>query len=492
MIHYWAETETIHSSHIIDPFTQNTNTLNGGKGNDLIYGSFGDDQYVFNLGDGQDRIIECPPGKAYSNIIPSTDTLLFGKGISQAMLTFTRQNNDLSIRIKNTTDQMTIENWFQEPTDHFKIDIFRFDDDSQLTAADIENKTVTLGTDASEQFVGYRDRNDTIQAGAGDDKVWSEAGNDIVYGEAGNDYLDGGDGNDVLSGGAGNDTLVGEDGNDLLIGGLGDDKYVFDGTSVDTIDNSDGGNDGVFFSGTVTKDKLAFSRNGNDLLITVNANAAQQIKILNHFLGGDHAIDYVQPSGSALLNTAAINKLVSTFGSTLTGTSGNDTMIGTAKDDQLYGMAGNDTLNGGAGNDILSGGVGADTLNGGTGNDTYLLNRGDGSDLITDQDSTAGNTDLVQFGKNINSDQLWFTRSGNNLAVSVIGTADKVTIQNWYSGNAYHVEQFKLSDGKTLLDSQVANLISAMASMTPPSAGQTTLPQNYQAQLAPLLAANWK
>lgn len=661
-----------------DPFTQNTNTLSGGQGNDIIYGSFGDDTYLFNLGDGQDQIIERRAGEAYSNITPSVDTLIFGAGITQSMLTYTRQGDDLTVSINNTTDSLTIQNWFNEPTDHFKIDIFEFDDGSQLTATQIENKTTTLGTDAAEQLIGYRDRNDTIRAGAGDDQVWSETGNDTLYGDAGNDYLDGGEGNDVINGGAGNDTLygrtgsdllsggagddsyvyqpgdgfdtidstdggsdvifftsgitsarlsysrdgndlvilvdknattgirvkdhfinsskaisyvqpdggysisatqiaqiiaaqsipggyetlqdgttgadtlvggstkdllrggagndqlfggggddrleggdgndylsggfgtgtgtgndvlvggagndtlVGEDGNDTLIGGTGDDQYIFDATSLDTIDTSDGGNDGLFFSGTITKDKLTFTREGNDLLVTVNANAAQRVRVTNHFLGGDYAIDYVQPSGTTSLNTAAINKLVATFGSTLTGTTANNTLTGTTKDDQLFGLAGNDTLNGGTGNDVLSGGLGADTLNGGTGNDTYFMDRGDGSDVITDQDSTTGNTDLLQFGKNINADQLWFTKSGNNLVVSVIGTTDKATIQSWYTGSAYHVEQFKSSDGKTLLDSQVANLVSAMASLTPPAAGQTTLPQNYQDQLSAVLAANWK
>lgn len=658
-------------------FTYNTNTLNGGTGNDLIYGSFGDDTYKYSLGDGQDTIIERREDQAYSNITPSYDTLSFDTGITANSVSYTRLGNDLRVFI-NTADSILIKNWFAEPTDHFKIDLFQFADGTSLSFEQIENRTLTQGTDASEQFFGYRDRVDYINMGNGDDQAWSGAGNDKLYGEAGSDYLDGGDGNDFIDGGigndnilggtgndilagnagddsymyrpgdgfdtidsngsgndglffmdgitadrlsyqkdgndlivlvdknplsgvrikdqfsnpdksisfiqpdggylltatkiaqiiaaqsipggyetlqdgttgadslvggstkdllrgaagndqlfggagddrleggdgddylsggygsgtgtgndnliggSGNDTLVGEDGNDFLTGGLGDDKYIFDATSVDTIDTSDGGNDGLFFSGTITKDKLTFTREGNDLLVTVNANAAQRARITNHFLGGDYAIDYVQPSGSALLNTAAINKLVATFGSTLTGTTANNTLTGTVKDDQLYGLAGNDTLSGGTGNDILSGGVGTDTLNGGAGNDTYLLNLGDGSDVITDQDSTIGNTDLLQFGKNINADQLWFTKSGNNLVVSVIGTTDKATVQNWYTSNAYHVEQFKSSDGKTLLDSQVANLVSAMASMTPPAAGQTTLPQNYQDQLSAVLAANWK
>ncbi|MBC7610827.1 MAG: hypothetical protein H7228_14855, partial [Polaromonas sp.] len=52
-------------------------------------------------------------------------------------------------------------------------------------------------------------------------------------------------------------------------------------------------------------------------------------------------------------------------------------------------------------------------------------------------------------------------------------------------------EQFKTSDGKTLLDSQVQNLVQAMASFSPPAAGQGSLPQNYANSLNPVIAANW-
>ena len=45
--------------------------------------------------------------------------------------------------------------------------------------------------------------------------------------------------------------------------------------------------------------------------------------------------------------------------------------------------------------------------------------------------------------------------------------------------------------GHTLLDSQVDNLVSAMASFLPPSSGQTTLPQSYQDALGSVIAANW-
>ena len=89
-------------------------------------------------------------------------------------------------------------------------------------------------------------------------------------------------------------------------------------------------------------------------------------------------------------------------------------------------------------------------------------------------------------------DQLWFRHVGNNLEVSIIGTSDKATLTNWYLGSQYHVEQFKTSDGKTLLDSKINALVDAMAAFSPPAAGQTTLPTAYQTALNPVIAANWQ
>jgi VCBS repeat-containing protein len=158
----------------------------------------------------------------------------------------------------------------------------------------------------------------------------------------------------------------------------------------------------------------------------------------------------------------------------------------------LLGTEGNDSLTGGSGDDLLDGSGGNDRLEGGAGNDIYLFGRNGGVDTVIEKDATAGNTDVLRFGDNIASEQAWFRRVGSDLEVSFIGTDDKAIVNNWYKGSAYHVEQFQTADGKTLLDSQVENLVSAMAAFSPPAAGQTALPQNYQDALAPVLAANWK
>ncbi|EJM11042.1 type 1 secretion target domain containing protein, partial [Pseudomonas sp. GM21] len=69
--------------------------------------------------------------------------------------------------------------------------------------------------------------NDIIFGQGGNDNLYGGSGNDILLGGTGNDLLEGGVGNDTLIGGAGTDTLNGGTGNDTLIGGLGGDTFVW-------------------------------------------------------------------------------------------------------------------------------------------------------------------------------------------------------------------------------------------------------------------------
>lgn len=157
----------------------------------------------------------------------------------------------------------------------------------------------------------------------------------------------------------------------------------------------------------------------------------------------------------------------------------------------LTGNAAANFLHGGDGNDVLDGQAGKDMVVGGAGNDTFLMGRGYGVDTVLGYDTTAGKTDVLQFQAGIIASQLWFRQAGGNLEVSIIGTGDKAIVENWYMGNAYHVEQIKAGDGKLLLDTQVQNLVQAMAAFAPPPMGQTTLTVAQQTALAPVLAASW-
>jgi len=174
-----------------------------------------------------------------------------------------------------------------------------------------------------------------------------------------------------------------------------------------------------------------------------------------------------------------------------TGNSQNNLLVGNRGDNVLTGGAGNDVLEGQAGNDVLDGGTGDDTLIGGAGNDTYVFGRGYGHDTVKTHTVAASEAEYVRFLEAVGPDNLWFSRSGSNLDVSIIGTQDKLTISDWYAADSNRVAGFQTSNGQMLIEAHVNKLIEAMAAFSPPSAGNSSLPSNYREALAPVLAASW-
>lgn len=253
-------------------------------------------------------------------------------------------------------------------------------------------------------------------------------------------YIFGNTSGNRLFGDVGNDTLDGGSGNDTMSGGFGDDKYFVDSTRDVLSENANEGLDAVY-------SMAAYTLSENIENLTLNGSSA------------------INGTGNALDNR----------------------LVGNGAVNSLSGESGNDTLDGGASNDVLLGGLG---------NDTYLLGHGYGTDTIKENDFTIGNHDVASFMNGIAAEQIWFREIGKgkntSLEVSVIGTDDKFIIENWFVGRQYRVEQFEITDGKVLLDSQVQNLVDAMASFSPPTSGQTTLPDSYQTSLSSVIAANWQ
>lgn len=138
----------------------------------------------------------------------------------------------------------------------------------------------------------------------------------------------------------------------------------------------------------------------------------------------------------------------------------------------------------GAADDLLIGGADNDTLQAGLGDDIYRTSGAFGRDEITD----TGGDDAVEF--DVNESTLWFSKNGNDLNVSVIGTQNGVTIKNWYSDSSAKIEEFYAGTGKLLTAAKVDSLVSAMSGFAQPSS--TTLPANIQTALAPTLAAAWQ
>ncbi|MBK7060665.1 MAG: hypothetical protein IPH51_09250 [Rubrivivax sp.] len=421
-------------------------------------------------------------------------------------------NVALEASIAGTSDKIVINSFFNSdnPSGPYNsVQRFKFADGTTWNLAAIQARLFAGNTNV-----------ETITGTTGNDSINGAAGADTLYGRAGNDILSGGADNDTLYGEAGNDTFDGGTGNDVLDGGPGNNTYLFGkGDGQDLItgylnDATVGKLNTLQFKAGVLPAEIMLKQvydnwsGGNVALEASIAGTTDKI-IVNSFFNSDNpsgpynSVQQFKFADGTTWNLAAIQARLNAGNATaevITGTTGNDSINGAAGADTLYGRAGNDSLNGGAdndtlygeaGNDTLDGGTGSDVLNGGLGNDTYLLASGSGSDVITDNDGTAGSADILLLGGGVAANQLWLRRVGSDLEVSIIGGTDSATISNWYSGNAFHVEQFRTVDGKTLLDSKVDALVSTMAGFAPPAAGQTTLPAAYQTVLNPVIAANW-
>ena len=275
---------------------------------------------------------------------------------------------------------------------------------------------------------------DAISGSAGADQIYGGANNDKLWGDSGDDLLMGEDGRDYLYGSTGNDRLDGGAGDDTMVGCAGDDTYVIAGI------------------GDVVTEKAG---EGYD---TVESSIA-------YTLGAD-------VENLRLIGTGAIN-----------GT-------GNAADNKIVGNNAANALNGGGGSDTIDGGAGNDTLSGGQGADTYLFARGGGADFVSNNDTDLAADKLV-FGAGIAADQLWFARSGNDLVVSVLGAADRTTMQGWYSDANNQLDKFELNDGATLAAAQVQQLVDAMSSFAAPPADLSNLTTAQQQSIETTIAANW-
>ncbi|MEO8022804.1 tandem-95 repeat protein [Polaromonas sp.] len=314
---------------------------------------------------------------------------------------------------------------------------------------------------------------------------------ETLVGTAGRDVLNGLGGNDTLNGGAGNDVLDGGEGADTLYGGAGDDIYFVDNagdTVVETTTTTtyvDQGHysttyvdQGHYSTTYVDQGYWAYGESGAYWVSNVVAQTVwvSNVVAVTTWVPNVVAVTTVSDSGGIDTVNASVAYTLGVNQENLTLT-GSSAINGT----------------GNALNNILTGNSASNVLAGGAGSDTYVLGRGANSDTVQENDSTAGNTDVVKFLASVAADQVWFRQVNNDLEASIVGTNDKFIIANWYLGAQYRVEQFKTTDGaKTLLASQVQNLVSAMAAFAPPAAGETTMPGNYAAALAPVIAANWQ
>ncbi|PZO87557.1 MAG: hypothetical protein DI623_14505 [Sphingomonas sanxanigenens] len=520
------------------------NIIDGGNGNDTLYGGAGDDIYIFERYTGNKVIVDrVMSGTSAVSGSAGDDLIEIGEFLSLSNLVISRSSNDLVVAFGGQT--LTVKDFYL--TSDAVVEAMQFSDGLTVSLVALKiaqtSGATTSGTSGDDFLVGA--------AGSSYDTLDGGAGNDILSGQGGNDILLGGDGDDILEGGVGSDTLNG--GLDSLTlalnsaeavrgdtiryvgsaagvsinlatraasgGDAGGDVIVADSNGVSTIENVTGS----LLADTLTGDSRANILSGLDGNDTIDGGAGDDVILGgegadiirggdgddNIDAGGGDDVDVRGGNGRDLIAGGAGNDTL--FGDAgddmLDGGVGNDTLWGGAGDDTLGGGVGNDALYGedgadklsggdgddllvgGAGNDVLSGDQGSDSLQGGAGDDVYTFDANSGADTILDAE---GANRILLTG--VSHEQLWLTRDGDSLKISVIGGTTQISVSGFFaSSNPSLVREIATPDASIFLkyaggQSYAGSLIEAMtvAGPTPP-ASLSSIP----AAIATMQAASW-
>ncbi len=413
--------------------------LDGGTGNDRLRGGAGDDTYIFEKGCGTKKIYD----------MEGSNTIRFGAGIKPEDLIVSRGSYEVEIRFQGLEDRLVLENFSNDS--RFRGYTFEFADGRRI-AADAGDSPLNIltGTENNDSLTPIYDQGSILYGGEGNDTLNGRSGDDFLYGGEGDDTLNGNGGNDVLDGGAGNDRLR---------GGAGDDTYIFEkGCGTKRIYDMEGSNI-IRFGAGIRPEDFIVSRGSYE--VEIRFQGLEDRLVLENFSNDSRFRDYTfefadgrriaADAGDSPLNiltgTENNDSLTPIFdqGSILYGGEGNDTLNGRSGDDFLYGGEGDDTLNGDAGDDVLDGGTGNDRLRGGAGDDTYMYDLGDGQDRIYDNKSGEFG-DTLQFGEGITAKDISVKRSGNDLVMNM-SDGGNVTVESYFSGSDYKIENFQFADG---------------------------------------------
>jgi Ca2+-binding RTX toxin-like protein len=245
------------------------------------------------------------------------------------------------------------------------------------------------------------------------------------------------------------------------------DTYIANiGDGTDIIDEA-GGTDTVQFASGISPNNVYLQRSGNDLYFQY-WTSSDVVRVRSYFSGSAYAVE----------TASFANGTTWDLTHSLAGTTGNDTLTGTS------------------GNDIFFASPGTDTMSGGGGYDTYKFGTSFGTTTINNlaNDGVTGPNGEVDFGTGITDQKLWFLQSGNDLQVDLLGTSNHLTISNWFAGNSRaQVQSFNTADGLKL-DTQIAQLVSAMAtySANHPGFNPTTASQMpNDSTLQSTIASSW-
>jgi len=312
---------------------------------------------------------------------------------------------------------------------------------------------------------------DVIRGDGGNDSVWAGGGNDGIEGGEGNHTIYGESGDDVIDGGSGDDVLYGWTGNDVYFFGKGDGKDVIGGDSIRWWYGEAIGYNVLKLKSGVMADEVRLTRDGDALLLSIEGTE-DSITASNFFAWNDpnngfNTLQEVRFADGSSWDMAALLKnkgLTGTAGTDeLSGSNWSELISGLGGDDELYGLEGDDVLIGwlgndqiiaGNGDDFLIGGAGNDELFGGFGSDIYSFGRGDGADVIVDNDAEPGKFNRLNFGDDVAPSDVVASQEGDDLVLSILQSSDSVRGVDFYRlaspfNPCNSIQEIGFADGST-------------------------------------------
>lgn len=156
-------------------------TLEGGKGNDVLRGLSGSDTYLYQIGDGDDTIFEEVQSTA-------VDRLVLGEGITAANLTFERSTSDTDdVKLLFAGGgSVLLEEQFYGGGYGYGIELIQFSDETIWDEADLEAAYLAqVQTSGNDSIWGFSSKADILHGGTGDDVLRGLSGSDTYLFAAG-------------------------------------------------------------------------------------------------------------------------------------------------------------------------------------------------------------------------------------------------------------------------------------------------------------------
>jgi Ca2+-binding RTX toxin-like protein len=160
-------------------YDNSADTFVGGLGNDTLNGNSGDDNYIYNNGDGVDTITE----GAYNG---SADKVTFtGHSFAELKVANSSANSNMTLTFTNNADSVVLVNGGIN-ANSVGIESFVFTGGVTKTKAELQALSIVQKqTTGADTIRGYASSNDTFVGGAGNDTLTGLSGNDTFVFAAG-------------------------------------------------------------------------------------------------------------------------------------------------------------------------------------------------------------------------------------------------------------------------------------------------------------------